>query len=276
MLVAIALVLLAAMVVAYAVSGRALVEKSLIQLATPAGLVWLGLTVISWALIQIKQRWLAILALLTWLVLTAGGNAFVSRALLEPLESPWRSVEGASIEPLDLIVLLGGGTSERSPGMAQLGNDGERVMTAAELFFAGKTEHILCTGSDSLPPIENSLPAREESHAILRGLNIPADRLHMLEGPNTSQEMQNLRTWLSENVTAEGQAFERVGIVTSAYHLSRAIRLAKANGVEAIGVPANFYTMPLGTDPSWVIPSGLNLRLSAIAVKEHLAKLVGR
>ena len=144
--------------------------------------------------------------------------------------------------------------------------------TAARMFHAKKTQRIICTGTQHWRAAENDLHFREEATQILVGLGIPTDRIEQLEGKNTSQEMQNLQLWIQQ----QPNPALRVGIVTSAYHLSRAMRLAAFNGVVAEGIPANFRSPALAESPSWVIPSAENLRNSAIAIKEYLAGLIGR
>ena len=84
--------------------------------------------------------------------------------------------------------------------------------------------------------------------------------------------MQNLRSWIDQ----QPDPTLRVGIITSAYHLSRAMRLAAANGVLAEAVPANFRASKLAPSPSWVVPSADNLLHTAKALKEHVAGLIGR
>lgn len=256
----------------YGLAGRTMIEKTLTALATPMGLVWLLLIGIGWWLMRIERRGTAAVVLIAWLVLTLGGNAWVANSLIGQLEAPWQPVDGISGPAFDVVVVLGGGTSERGAGRAQLTADGERVITAARMFHAGKTERILCTGTQRWRANETDLHFREEAAQILVGLGIPANRIEQIEGPNTTQEMKNLRAWIDR----QPDPSIRVGIITSAYHLSRAMRLAAANGIVAEPIPANFYSTDLAASPSWVIPSAGNLKNTAAAMKEHLAGLIGR
>ncbi len=256
----------------YGLAGRTMTEKTLTALATPIGLVWLLLIGIGWWLLRIERYGTAAVVFLTWLVLTLGGNAWVANHLIGQLEAPWREVDGITGPAFDVVVVLGGGTSERGAGRAQLAADGERVITAARMFHAGKTEQILCTGTQFWRADEADLHFREEAAQILDGLGIPADRIEQIEGSNTTREMQNLRSWIDR----QPDPALRVGIITSAYHLSRAMRLAAANGIVAEPIPANFYSTELASSPSWVIPSADNLKNTAAATKEYLAGLIGR
>jgi uncharacterized SAM-binding protein YcdF (DUF218 family) len=135
-----------------------------------------------------------------------------------------------------------------------------------------KTKRILCTGTQVFLATNNDLHPREETAQILLGLGVHAAAIDQIEGINTFQEMKNLRQWAASQPTAK----PRIGIITSAYHLSRAMRLAAANGFSAEPIPANFLANRITASPSWVIPSSSNLKTTAAALKEHLASAVGR
>ena len=261
-----------ALAVTYGLAGRTMLEKTLTALASPVGLAWLALFGIGWWLFRTNRRSEATAVFLAWLILTMGGNTWVTHHLVGHLEAPWEQIDGITGEAFDVVVVLGGGTGERGAGRAQLLSDGERVITAARMFHAKKTQRIICTGTQQWRAAENNLHFRDEATQILVGLGIPTDRIEQLEGKNTTQEMQNLQSWIQQ----QPNSALRIGIVTSAYHLSRAMRLAASNGIVAEPIPANFRTPKLTVSPSWVVPSAGNLRDTAMATKEYLAGLIGR
>lgn len=261
-----------ALAVTYGLAGRTMLEKTLTALASPVGLAWLALFGIGWWLFRTNRRSEATAVFLAWLILTMGGNTWVTHHLVGHLEAPWEQIDGITGEAFDVVVVLGGGTGERGAGRAQLLSDGERVITAARMFHAKKTQRIICTGTQQWRAAENNLHFRDEATQILVGLGIPTDRIEQLEGKNTTQEMQNLQSWIQQ----QPNSALRIGIVTSAYHLSRAMRLAASNGIVAEPIPANFRTPKLTASPSWVVPSAGNLRDTAMATKEYLAGLIGR
>ena len=74
------------------VSGPTMVEKLLTALATPDGLVWLGLIVLVYFCILNRQSWPALTGFVCWLILTVGGNQLVANWIANSLEAPeWRS-----------------------------------------------------------------------------------------------------------------------------------------------------------------------------------------
>ncbi len=253
------------------ISGPTMMEKMLTELAMPLGIVWLLLMVMIYFCLLTRQAWPALAGLICWLVLSVAGNAFFANWLVSTLEKPFVDSNVYELEPLDTIVLLGGGTISRADGQAQLDWSGDRVSTAARLYEAGKVTQFICTGSNSFSASEKDLHPREEAAEILIGLGVPADQVRQLKGKNTFEEMQNLKTWLDEN-PAQG----RVGILTSAWHLPRALRLATTNGMELIPVPCNFLGRPYSPSPNVVVPGSKQLTITSLAFKEYLARLVGR
>ena len=101
-------------------------------------------------------------------------------------------------------------------------------------------------------------------------LDVDANAILQLNGINTSEEMQNLKKWSDRNPD------KRIGLLTSAWHLPRAMRLAKAQGIEADPVAAGFFSQPYAPSPGVVVPSEYNLMVTAMVTKEYLARLVGR
>ena len=248
-----------------------MLEKMMTELAMPVGLVWLVLMVMIYFCLLLRQAWPALVGFACWLILTLTGNGFISNWLISTLEKPYQNINVYEMEALDSIVVLGGGTNSRLGGGTQLGISGDRVATAARLFHADKVKNIICTGSDSFRSSEKDLNPREEAAEILVELKVPSANVVQLPGKNTSEEMQNLKIWLEAN-PQHGQ----IGILTSAWHLTRALRLAESNGLELVPVPADFLTMPFGPSPNLVVPSSDCMDVSKRAIKEYLARVVGR
>ncbi len=253
------------------VSGPAMVEKLLTAMATPVGLVWLGLIGLVYFCILNRQAWPAVTGFGCWLILTIGGNQLVSNWLAETLEAPFQDIDIFQLEPFDTIVVLGGGTSSRQNGRSQLGINGDRIATAARLFHAGQVTRLICTGTQTFRSSPDDLHPHEEAAEILIGLGVPRESVLQMRGENTSQEMANLKTWLDRN-NPEG----RVGILTSAWHLPRAIRLAESLGLEVSPVPSNFVSLPFVPSPHLVIPGGRELMVTGNMMREYLARLVDR
>lgn len=253
------------------VSGTSMVEKFLTALASPLGAVWMGLLLLVYFSLLNRQAWPAVVGLLCWIVITLGGNQLVANGLAGMLEAPYQQLNPYEGEPYDLVVVLGGGTTTTIGGQSQLHLSGDRVAVAARMFHAGLAKRIVCTGTQTFRSTDLDLHPREEAANILNGLGVPKGVVMQMKGNNTSEEMANLKTWMSEN-KIEG----RVGVITSAWHLSRAIRLAESNGLMLEPLPANFISELYTPNPSVIVPNSSNLMTTTCVCKEYLASWVGR
>jgi len=235
----------------------------------------------------LRQAWPALIGFFCWLVLTLSGNAWVAGMAARSLEAPYQDIDVLKLEPMDVVVVLGGGTNTRLNGNPQAAASGDRVTVAARLYYGGITNQLICTGSQKYMSSPQDLHPRDEASEILVSLGVPEKSVLKMKGNNTSEEIQNLKTWLSDKDNSKNQSTDpdalsdptkpfRVGIVTSAWHMTRALRLAKTNGLEVVPVPADFFSEPFVPTPNWVVPSGNNLDITAIVIKEYLARIVGR
>ena len=253
------------------VSGPKMLEAMLTSLAMPIGILWVALIFLVYFCLLHRQAWPAMTGIACWLLLTLAGNGPITNWLANSLEAPYQNIDAMEGDPYDLIVVLGGGTSTRLSGRPQGTHSGDRLITAASLYHAGKSNQLMCTGVQPYRSTEDDLHPFEEAARLLVQLNVPEKSILKLRGANTSEEMQNLKEWIDKN---PGKA--RVGLLTSAWHLPRALRLAKTNGMELLPIPSNFLSAPFAPSPDIIIPSGDNLAKTALMTKEDLARLVSR
>lgn len=253
--------------------GITMLEKTLTSLVMPIGLVWVGLITLTYLLLISRQKILGFFSLGCLLAITLGGNQFASNYLAYSLEAPFSQIDIAQIPTLDAVIVLGGGTSSTYNNRVQLGMAGDRVATAARLYHSGQVKKIICTGSQSFRASPEDLHPREEAKLILTEFGIPASTVILLEGENTSQEMNSLKSWIPEHINSPQP---RIGLITSAWHLKRALRLAKSQGLEFEPIPSNFISGPVNPSPHRVIPSGDNLATTGRIFKEYLAAIVSR
>lgn len=255
----------------YLALGITIVEKSLSAIALPVGLVWLSLIMAVYISITLNQRVTAIITGVSLCLLSAFGNFFVANGLSNSLERPYLAFDFDSLQHQDVVVVLGGGTSTRLNGSPQLNSAGDRIAMAARVFNAGKTELLICTGSQTYRSSPNDLPYGDEAKWLLSTMGVPPSSVDTIVGDNTSEEMKNLSQWLTTHPDVK-----RVGILTSAWHLNRALRLAAKAGINATPIPADFHSQFATFSADWIIPSAANLNQSSLAIKEYLAAIVGR
>jgi uncharacterized SAM-binding protein YcdF (DUF218 family) len=208
-------------------------------------------------------------------LLTLAGNTLVSRFLTGWLEAPYVSVDPFVEEKYGVMVVLGGGTGDRPNGHPQLSRSGERVALAAELYHAGRCKQIIVTGQAAFRFGPDDLDPCEEARSILIKLGVPENRIEALQGHNTSEEARAFRDWL--NKRPANQPPTRIGLLTSAWHLPRAISLFERQGIRDLHpIPADFMTESLTASPNWVIPGAESLTETTFIVHELLGRAIGR
>lgn len=254
--------------------GQKPFEKIATALAMPVGLLWLFLFGTFIWMLRSGQGRAATLVLFAWTTVTLGGNGYVSGWLARKVEAPMLQLNPLDEEPLDAIVLLGGGGSVGANNRSQGGSSADRLIVAAQAYHTGLTTRLICTGKHDESMYGAGRSPAIVSMDVLKGLGVPDDAVESLGGANTSEEM-----------TALSAKFEnqdvRLGIVTSAWHLPRALRLAKRYDLDLIPLPADFFSGPqteqtTGEVIECCIPKAdAMFRISAL-MRELMAKAVGR
>jgi hypothetical protein len=178
------------------------------------------------------------------------------------------------------------------------------------MWHAGKAEAIICTGSVKTRAIDPSGAAAafdaddpaEIGREILVALGVPQDRIFRSGGENTAAEMRHLVVFfqtvdrnvplypdsLAVDLTADDRAQDPgqvsgqhedpvLGLITSAFHLPRAMRLAESEGLRFAPLPAGTRSMNRNDRGVGIlVPTVGAGELVAIVAKEWLARLLGR
>ena len=240
--------------------------KGIGRLAMPVGLVWMvGYAAVWWsAHAGSRRQTLGLFAL--WLAYSLAGNDLVGKTLLRSLEAEFVSDAAAhSQAKLDALFVLAGGTGRRFDGVVQLGSAGDRLVTAARMYHAGTTPRLVYASPHGAR--DQTLEALE----IWSLLGIPADAVHRIRGPhNTSTEVAAFEALARE------RGWKRPGLMTSAWHLRRAM----AHAARAQWAVAPFPSDVRGTSwrPSFmgIVPSGAGFYRVHLAMWEYLGAAVGR
>jgi uncharacterized SAM-binding protein YcdF (DUF218 family) len=113
--------------------------------------------------------------------------------------------------------------------------------------------------------------AAQRVAVILQELGVPNDAILRLPGPvNTSQEIEKLAALCRE------QGWTHVGLITSAWHMRRAMRLADRQDFAPQPLPADFWSQSSPPTILHVLPSGQAMFEVRMAAWEWLGSLVGR
>ena len=167
--------------------------------------------------------------------------------------------------------MLGGGGST---GPHDRHQGGDRLVLAAQLYHAGLAKQLICTGKKIAELSGGGVDPAVVSNDVLTKLGVPEVAIEMFGGRTTAEEMASLGKRFSSGD-------DRVGVVTSAWHLRRAIRLANRNDFFPEPLPADFLSGPdaemtVGEILLSCCPSSSALHTTTKIGKEYLGALVGR
>jgi len=191
--------------------------------------------------------------------------------LMQQTQWPEQDLPRESI-PLRSAIVLGGGLTVSPAGTPELGRDGERIFSAAQLWHAGLVSSIICTGKTP----DGRYNPSDIGEELLLSAGVPPEAVFKVAGETTTGEMQHLQEFLKSPPEGFPSSGELV-LITSAFHMPRAMRLAANHDLRFIPYPCAFR----GTDfefmlPSRMIPGGQAVHECSLALKEHLGRLMGR
>lgn len=198
----------------------------------------------------------------------------VADALLESLQEKAHAAETqAPTCCYEAIVVLGGGMTPAVPPYLMepdLADAADRVWYAARLYHRGVARRIIVSGGSLL--VQKSGPAVNEAEAMrqfLVDLGVPAEAI-VSEGNslNTLENIRNVRAMVGD---------ARVALITSAYHMPRALKIARQGNLNVGAFPTD-WRLPAEIRPSWEnwVPSIAAMAWSSVSLREHIALLLDR
>lgn len=254
---------------------RIVAEKVATAIVMPTGLLWLLLLFSGSYAVAIGERRAAMLILLSWTMLSVMGNRFLADRLAVSLERPFLTLNPLEEEPFDVVIVLGGGGTPGGNGRNQGNWACDRLVLAAQLYHRRIATKFLCTGQRITSMDSSGMDPADISEELLTGMGVPNVAIETAGGRNTSEEMAQLGERFADHDL-------RIGLLTSAWHLPRALKLAERQGLAVYPVPADFRSAPVGNSitPGQVIesmiPSGTVIMSNSVLLKEYLGMLVGR
>lgn len=233
-------------------------NKLLPVFVLPVGLVIVLLLLVAWK----KWRWLAAtgaVALYLCSIPAVGGR------LLNRLESVHPRLKVAEAPAADAILVLGGTMGSPAPeGYQPNWSDAvDRLEGGLALMQAGKADRLLFTGEpQSSDESVESEGAAMRRYAIARG--IAAEKIHVLgKVGNTADEARALAQYAQTN------GLKRVLLVTSAWHMPRAMRQFRKANVEITAFPVDYRYEPHRARPYMdYLPGADGLKLTELALRE--------
>lgn len=264
--------------------GRDAAEKIGTALLMPAGLLWLLLMCLTATFWPLRRRrndastealpprsWSI---LLCFILYSLAGSGLISDSLARQLESKYLSVNPLNMDVPEIVIVLGGGAGAGPNDRIQGNMSGDRLILAAQLYHQNHSTRFICTGKRIQSMDTTGVDPGQASRELLMRLGVPDDSIELFGGKNTSEEMKAL--------AARFGAEQKVGLLTSAWHLPRATRLAERNGLNVVPLPADFRTAAGKegrTAGQWVealIPNGGAMAGIWSFAKEYVGMAIGR
>jgi uncharacterized SAM-binding protein YcdF (DUF218 family) len=256
--------------IGYGLATDLVAQKALGLLMMPVGIAWVLLIVLT---IMVWRRGicsLRIIASVTLLMYTLAGNAWLGNALIGSLEKQIPALDIAQMEPFQAVFVLGGGSGFSEVDGPQFGNAGDRIALAARLWLAKKTPLLIASGS-SISDLEDPHDLAADTTALWQGLGIPEEAIIRLPQAVITQEEIAAYAQLIRQ-----RGWTRVGLVSSAWHLPRALRLCRRAGIEMVPLGADRMCQALSWSPYWLIPQERGFIRVQRAGWEYLGMLKGR
>lgn len=233
-------------------------HKLLPMFVLPLGWVVVFLGIAIWK----KTRWPAIAALV---VLYVASMEVVGTGLTRQLESKYPVILLNEAPKVDAIVVLSGVLGpEVKPGqILNLGEGVERLEAGIQLWQVKKAEWLVFTGGRI--PWQGQA---ETEGAVLRRIaierGVPGDRILVTgEVGNTADEARLVKGVLADH------GFEKILLVTTAWHMPRAARMFVKAGVGFVAFPVDFRS---GENEKTTLldflPSAGGLRSTETALRE--------
>jgi uncharacterized SAM-binding protein YcdF (DUF218 family) len=217
-------------------------------------------------------RWSVYLPIVGALVLYVFSIEPVSNALIRSLETPLpASRQRKPDQVYDAVVVLGGLTDDRAAlasGLPSYNGASERMHAAFEILREHKAKTLILSGGTMYPE------SPSEAELLRRQLERWGADLGpvVVEGESRNTKENAL---FSSRILQEKGA-KTVLVVTSAFHLKRALGCFDAVGVVADGYPVDFRGYdPAQSSGTWLPRSGA-LFDSTWALHEHVGRLVYR
>jgi uncharacterized SAM-binding protein YcdF (DUF218 family) len=223
---------------------RKLIEASLL----PVGICVL----LSIAGVVLRRRGLAVAGSAT---LCAFSMQYVGRMILQPLESVYAPKTVGAAPNADAIVVLSGAILRGStaPGI-QWGDTSNRFFTGVDLALAAKAKVLVISAGagQSEGPILRQTAIRD---------GIPPDRIIVTSRVQTTED--------EARAVSEIPGIHSVLLVTSAFHMPRAVLLFRARGLDVSPFPTDERVLGDLDVTSEFIPGSSALRESEDALREY-------
>lgn len=242
----------------------------------PLGIACL-LLVVAIATLWKRPRITALSLVGSLTLLVIAGNPAVAQALLWSLES--QNLPSAPLPEAAAIVVLGGATysADFPRPWVELTEAGDRLLYAAKLYRQGNAPLVILSGG-RVPWLGGSRPEAADMATVITTMGVPISAIRQDDRSfNTYENAVNVRQILNAEKIPPP-----VLLVTSAFHMPRALAIFRHLGMVVIAAPTDFRSGPTPGSQSLrrallsLFPDAAALAQSTLALKEYLGWITYR
>ncbi|RMH65247.1 MAG: YdcF family protein [Cyanobacteria bacterium J003] len=244
------------------------------------------LSLACWALVfAIVRFWrapkqAAIALVIALGILLLSGNDYVAAALIASLERQYYLPPDPMPKAAAIVVLGGAVVPQSAPRpWIEVTEKGDRVLYGAHLFRQGYAPHLILSGGriDWLSEPFQRGEATDMAE-IATTCGVPMDKILLdTTSLNTYENAVNVKALLEKH-SIQGELL----LVTSAYHMPRAVAIFRRLGMNIIPAPTDYRYPSIARSPSWqnlflsLIPNPYNVDITTIALREYQGLLIYR
>ena len=207
-------------------------SKVLTELMYPTNVVlWLMVLALVFAIFK-KVKTVCI-SLSLGLAIVLFGSSPLTSMLYSAHEQQYLPTKISESQVADAIVLLAGDVSIPVPPRVETQLRGNRVIHTMRLFRAGKAPMVIVTGGNVFKQ-ENLKGEAEYTAELLHELGIPRDAIIVESSSRTTRENA-----IETEKVIRRHKLESVLLVTSAFHMPRALATFHSIGIDAIPSPSS-------------------------------------
>lgn len=205
----------------------------------------------------------------------AGLTLFITLSLPAVSGRLWHSLEADAVSTMrddvtyDVVVLLGGAVSVAGSTKDQVawGDNVDRLTVTFDLLRSGRARSVIVSGG----PLGGELSAEAVLLAKqLTSWGIEPSRILVEDlARNTAENAERSK------VLIDRARFQSVLVVTSAFHLERALGCFRAVGLRVDGLPVDYRLRDPAQDSHW-LPRAAYFEQSARALREWCGRFVYR
>ncbi len=246
--------------------------KFLYPLGQPIGFIWL-LHFLGFFVLLKQRKWRGAFFFGAMAIfLSAIGTCYLPNYLLTTLERPYAKNVLTDLPVCDAVVMLGGThkPSKYDPFGIELGDGVDRILAAVEVMRQQKAKALVLGGGSR--QIDGKQQNENEFLQVwFDAWKLPTAPIHKLGFcANTYEEAVQTQALMKK------QGWQKIILVTSAYHMERAEAIFKKLGVQAVALPCDFQAV-LGyeiSEPFNPFPDLRNITMLELYIHEKIGWLI--